>query len=248
MLKKRVKKTPIKNTLVAMMMVGISGAVLSGAMAAGMGTDDPLLYKVNIDRLEYRKADGHDPLAWEADAWIGRDLHKFRLKTEGERVDGDVGEFETQFLYSRAIAPFWDLQLGWRRDIKPTPNRDWLTVGFEGIAPYRIETDVGLFLGESGRIGLRLDAEYEYLITQRLVLSPEIEVNFHGKNDAEVGIGSNLSDLEFGLSLGYEIRREFAPYIGVNWERKFGKTADFARDEGEDSNDVQIVTGIRAWF
>jgi len=244
---KKIVKTLLKNIFI-MMAIGIFGAVFFDAMAAGMGTDDPLLYKVSIDQLEFRKADGPNPLVWKADAWIGKDLHKFWFKTEGKHADGKVNELETQFLYSRAIAPFWDLQLGWRHDIKPEPNRDWLAVGFKGLVPYQIETDAGLFIGESGQLGLRLEAEYEYLFTQRLVLSPEIALNLHGKNDADVGTGSGLSDLEFGLRLGYQVQREFMPYIGLNWSRKFGNTADFARKEGEDTNDLQIVTGIRVWF
>ena len=116
------------------------------------------------------------------------------------------------------------------------------------LAPYLFEVDGGIFIGESGQVGARLEAEYEYLLTQRLILSPEIEVDFYSKDDEAVGIGSGLSDLELGLRLRYEIRREFAPYIGVNWTKQFGQTADFARDEGEDTSDVQFVAGIRAWF
>ncbi len=222
--------------------------LIPGVLAAAMGADDPLVYKVMIDKLELRSTDGPDPLVLEADAWVGYDLNKFWFKTEVERVDGETEEAEAQFLYSRAVAPFWDLQAGWRRDIKPEPERDYLAIGFKGLAPYLFEVDAGLFIGKSGQLGARLDAEYEYMFTQRLILSPEIEVNLYGKDDAEVGIGSGLSDMALGLRLRYEIRREFAPYIGVNWNKQFGQTADFARDEGEESSDVQFVAGIRAWF
>jgi copper resistance protein B len=219
-----------------------------GALVAGMGADDPLVYKVMIDKLEVRNTDGPNPLVLDADAWVGYDLNKFWFKTEVERVDGETEEAEVQFLYSRAVAPFWDFQVGWRRDIKPEPDRDFLALGFKGLAPYLFEVDAGLFIGESGQIGVRLDAEYEYMFTQRLILSPEIEVDFYSKDDEAVGIGSGLSDMELGLRLRYEIRREFAPYLGVNWTKQFGQTADFARDEGEDTSDVQFVAGIRAWF
>ena len=210
--------------------------------------DDPLLTMVKIDQLEKRDAKDGDPLVWNIDAWIGKDLNKFWIKTEGERVHGEVEEAEVQLLYSRAIAPYWDLQTGWRRDIKPKPNRDWFAIGFNGVAPYFFEVDSSLFIGESGQVGFRLDAEYDILFTQKLILSPEIELNLHTKNDEEVGIGSGLSDMDLGLRLRYEIVREFAPYIGVNWSKKFGRTADFVRDEGGDPDDVQLVVGIRAWF
>ncbi len=220
--------------------------VLSNPLYAG-GSDDPLVTKVMIDKLEMRVTDGPDPWLLDADAWVGYDLNKFWFKTEMEVVDGDTEEAELQFLYSRAVAPFWDFQAGWRRDLKPE-SRDYLALGFKGLAPYLFEVDTGLFVGQSGQVGARVDAEYEYLFTQKLVLSPEMEINVWGRNDQDMGIGSGLSDMSLGLRLRYEIRREFAPYIGVNWTKLFGKTADYAEDEGEDSSDLQWVMGIRAWF
>ncbi len=215
---------------------------------AGGKTDDPLLTMLNVNQLEIRTADGDNPLVWDAEGWIGKDLHKLWIKTDGEYVDSKVEEAELQLLYSRAVAPFWDLQLGWRRDIRPTPNRDWLAFGLRGLAPYFFDIDTALFIGDNGRTAARLQAEYEVMLTQRLVLAPEIELNLYGKNDPAVGIGSGLSDIEAGLRLRYEVRREFAPYIGVNWTRLYGQTADYARAEGADVDDVQFVFGIRAWF
>jgi copper resistance protein B len=232
----------IKNTIAALTAIGLSTTALAG------GKDNPLVYQVMIDKLEIRNTDGSNPVVLDAEAWIGKDLNKFWFKTEVEYVDSETEEAEVQFLYSRAIAPFWDFQAGWRRDIRPEPDRDYLVLGFEGLAPYLFEVDAGLFIGESGQVGARLDAEYEYMFTQKLVLSPEIEMNVYSKDDEEVGIGSGLSDMELGLRLRYEVRREFAPYIGVNWSKSFGKTADFAKNEGEDTSDVQFVLGIRAWF
>jgi len=210
--------------------------------------DDPLLTMLVVEQLEIRVTDGEDPLVWEAEGWIGKDLNKFWIKTEGEYVDDRVEEAELQMLYSRALAPFWDLQLGWRHDIRPTPERDWLALGMKGLAPYYFDVDAALFLGDAGRTAARLQVEYELMLTQKLVLIPEIELNLHGKNDSDTGTGSGLSDIEAGLRLRYEVRREFAPYVGVNWTKLYGKTADFARDEGEDVEDVQFVFGVSFWF
>ncbi len=215
---------------------------------AGEKSDDPILTKVMVNQLELRATDGSNPLVWDVEGWIGKDLHKFWIKTDGEYVDGQTEDAEFQALYSRAIAPFWDLQLGWRHDIRPTPTRDWLVLGMKGLAPYFFDIDAAVFLGDHGRTAARLQAEYEIMLTQRLVLVPEIELNLYGKDDPAVGIGSGLSDIEAGLRLRYEVRREFAPYVGVNWTRMYGKTADYARNEGADVNDVQLVFGIRAWF
>ena len=223
-------------------------ASLTSSVWAGGMEDDPIVGKLIIDQLETRLTEGSNPLVLEAQAWIGKDLHKLWLKLDSEWIDGENEELELQALYSRAIVPFWDFQIGWRHDEKPTPSRDWLAIGFQGLAPYWFEVDSALFVGRSGQTNLRLAAEYEWMFTQKVILSPEIEVNFHGKNDAETGTGSGLSDSQIGLRLRYEIKREFAPYIGVNWNKKYGKTADYARNEGEDTSDVQFVMGVRAWF
>lgn len=212
------------------------------------GKDDPLLTMLLVDQLEIRNTAGDNPLVWDAEGWVGKDLHKFWLKTDGEYVAGQLEEMEVQALYSRAIAPFWDLQLGWRRDIRPTPNRDWLAIGFRGLAPYFFDIDSAVFIGDNGRTAARLQAEYEFMLTQRLILVPDLELNFYGKDDPATGTGSGLSDTEAGLRLRYEIRREFAPYIGLNWTRRYGQTADYARAEGTDVDDFQFVSGIRVWF
>jgi len=212
--------------------------------AAGM-IDDPLLTMVKIDQFEV--GDDNNS-AWEAQAWIGKDLDKLWLKTEGELTGSDIEEAEVQLLYSRAIAPYWDAQIGWRHDIKPEPNRDWLTIGVQGLAPYFFETDIALFVGEHGNIGLRGQFEYELMLSQKWILSPEVEVNIFSKNDEDVGIGSGLSDITAGLRLRYEIQREFAPYIGIEWGKYFGQTAVLARQEGESRSSVNWLAGIRFWF
>ena len=222
--------------------------MVPGTSSAGGMDDDPLLTMLLVDQLEIRSADGENPLVWEAEGWVGKDLNKFWFKTEGEFVDDQVEEAEIQALYSRAVAPFWDLQLGWRHDIRPSPQRDWFAFGLKGLAPYYFDIDTALFIGNNGRTSVRLQAEYEVMLTQRLVLVPEIEMNFYGKDDPATGTGSGLADIEAGLRLRYEVRREFAPYIGVNWSRLYGQTADYAREEGDDIDDVQFVFGVRFWF
>jgi len=228
--------------------VALISGLVSGSVYAGGMEDDPVLTKVMIDQFETRVTDGKDPLVLEAEAWIGKDLNKLWFKTDAEQLNGKTQELELQALYSRAIAPYWDVQVGWRHDEKPTPTRDWLALSFKGLAPYWFEVDSALFIGEQGRVGLRLQAEYEILLTQRWVLTPEIEVNFHSKNDQETATGSGLSNSQLGIRLRYQITREFAPYIGLNWNKKYGNTADYARNEGEKTDDTQLVLGVRAWF
>jgi copper resistance protein B len=226
-------------------------ATLLGATgnAAAMESDDPILTMVKIDQLELRKTAGTDPIVLDGYAWVGKDLDKLWIKFDAEKVGAELEELETQFLYSHAVAPFWDFQVGWRRDNKPaSETRDWLAVGFNGVAPYLFDVDAQLFIGENGRAAARFNAEYELMFTQKLVLVPEFEVNAYSKSDPARGLGSGLSDTSLGLRLAYHIKREFAPYVGVNWDRKYGGTADYARATGEPRSDTQWVLGISAWF
>ncbi len=222
--------------------------LLVAVQGYAMGDADPLVGMVKFDQLEFRDAREGKPLVWEAEAWLGYDLNKLKLKTRGERLNGETESAELQLLYSRAVDPNWDFQVGVRHDFLPRPDRTWGVIGVEGLAPWYLETDVALFIGESGQTGIRLKTEYELMLTQRWVLIPELQLTAYGKTDEERGIGSGLADLELGVRLSYEIRREFAPYIGLNWERALGKTADIARDEGEHWNDLQWVLGVRFWF
>lgn len=185
---------------------------------------------------------------WDGEAWIGGDIHRLVFKSEGE---GDEEEFESgevQLLYSRAIAPYFDLQAGVRYDFEPSPNRAYAVVGLEGVAPYWFELDGALFLSDHGEVSARAEGSYDIRLTQRLALQPRAELSFSAEDIPELGVGSGLSEGEFGLRLRYEIRREFAPYVGFSFEEKYGRTADFARADGEDPSESRIVIGLRAWF
>lgn len=210
--------------------------------------DDPLLSRVMFDQLEIRDTEGPNTDRLEGQAWVGYDKHKLWLKSDIERRDGITESAELQVLASMAVAPFWDLQSGVRHDTKPGSTRSWGVIGAQGLAPYFFDIDAAVFVGESGRTAARFKAEYDLLFTQKLILAPTIEVNLYGQNDLETGAGAGLSNVEAGLRLRYEIRREFAPYIGVNWNKKFGNTADFARAKGKTVQDAQWVVGLRAWF
>lgn len=225
------------------------------AAAQGMGMHDEMLHEpiytfLHVEQLEHRWTDGEDDLlAWEVRGWVGGDYHKLAFKTEGEWLtDGETESAEAQLLYSRLISDFWDVQAGIRYDFEPQPERAYAVVGFQGLARYFFEVDAHAFISDEGDVSARLEAEYELLLTQKLVLQPALEVNVAFSEDEERGIGSGLNDVELGLRLRYEIVREFAPYIGVNWERSFGDTADLAREEGEDDEEFSVVAGVQVWF
>lgn len=202
-----------------------------------------------VDRLERARA-RHDgtATAYDAQAWFGRDYDRLVLKAEGEAAGGKLQEARTELLWGHAIATFWDTQLGVRYDSGVGPDRGWLAFGVQGLAPYWFEVDATAYVGDSGRSALRLGAEYELLLTQRLILQPRVEFNVYGKRDEARDIGSGLADGVAGLRLRYEVTRQIAPYVGVEWATKFGRTADFARAEGERLTETRWVAGLRFWF
>lgn len=201
------------------------------------------------DQLEWRTDGDDSSIAWEAQGWIGGDDHKAWLKTEGEQVvDGELDEAEVQALYSRRISDFFDLQAGLRYDVRPEPERAFAVLGLQGLAPYFIEVDAAGFVSEEGEVSLRLELDYELLVTQRLILQPDVEIDLAVQDVPERGLGSGFNEIELGLRLRYEIRRELAPYVGMHWERKLGETADLAREEGEDDDSLRFVAGLRFWF
>ncbi|HEX7875655.1 MAG TPA: copper resistance protein B [Sphingobium sp.] len=202
-----------------------------------------------LDRLEYRVGKGPDGYHWEGEGWIGGDINRFAFKTEGEgEVGGPLERAEVQALYSRAIDPWFNLEAGVRYDIRPDPRRTYAVIGIEGLAPYWFEVGAQAFLSNKGEAHLRLEASYDQRITQRLILQPAVEANIAAQDVPELAIGSGLSDVELGLRLRYEFAREFAPYVGVNWERKIGDTAAFSRARGERASVLSLVTGVRFWF
>jgi copper resistance protein B len=205
--------------------------------------------QVLVEQLEYRFQDGKDVTAWDAQAWYGGDYEKIRLKTEGAVKPGEgVEDAEVQLLYSRLVGYYWDVQAGVRHDFRPEPSRTYGVIGLQGLAPGYFEVDLNGFVSEEGDVSARLKAEYDLLITQRLVLQPKAEINLAVQDVPELGIGQGFNDLELGLRLRYEITREFAPYVGISWHRKLGETANFARNEGEDPDEFAMLAGIRFWF
>lgn len=202
---------------------------------------------VLLDQLEWQRIDDRDALVWDAQAWYGNDFTRLWLKSEGERVAGEL-DGRAELYLDRPVARWWNVQVGVRQDVSEGPSRTWAAFGVQGLAPYWFEVEATAYAGEQGRLAAVFSGEYEILLTQRLILQPRIEFSLYSKDDRENAIGSGLADSELALRVRYEFRREFAPYVGVTWTRLYGATADFARAEGHDSSDVQVVAGLRFWF
>jgi len=202
-----------------------------------------------FDQLEATFGDGEEGYAWDAQGWYGGDIHRFWWKSEGEGAfGGEVEVAEVQALYSRAFTPYFDVQAGLRQSYRPEADRTDLVFGVQGLAPYWFEVAAAAFLSNQGELTARAEAEYDVRLTQRLILQPRAEINLSAQDIPELAIGEGVSAVELGARLRYEIRREFAPYIGVEWASAVGNTRDFLQARGRDRETTQLLVGVRTWF
>jgi copper resistance protein B len=219
-----------------------------------MTMQESLQVFVLADQLEFRVNDGDDQARWEVEGWAGGDTHRIWFETEGELQASSDGhdEAEGQLLYGLHVNPFWDVRAGIRHDRLFGPGRDrdrsFAVLDVSGLAPYWFEVTPAVFLSDDGDLSARLTATTDVLLTQRLVAQPRIEWNAAAHDVPKFGVARGFNDVELGLRLRYEIRREVAPYVGVNWLRRLGNTADLARDDGEKAGIFGFVAGVRAWF
>ncbi len=207
----------------------------------------PVNHMVLFDRLEAWDAEHGTGQAWEASAWIGTDVDRLWLRSEGEREAGRTASADVEVLYGRSVLPWWDVVVGARQDMRPA-SRSWAAFGVQGLAPYMFEISATAYVGSGGQVQLKAEAEYDVRFTNRLILQPQVEVVAALENEPDAGIGSGLGKIESGLRLRYEISRRFAPYVGVVHERQFGTTAAYARAAGGHARDTRVVAGVRLWF
>ncbi|NOZ42984.1 MAG: copper resistance protein B [Alphaproteobacteria bacterium] len=216
-------------------------------------TDMMTVSKILAEEFEYSANKGNNALIWDTQGWRGTDYNKLWVKFQGQKdISVNSGEMELQALYSRTVAAFWDFQVGARYDTAfgtgAPGDRVFAVIGFQGLAPYWFEVEPAIFVSNKGDISARLTASYDLLFTQRLILQPRIEANFAASRVRDYNIGKGLNDIQLDLRLRYEIRRKFAPYIGVTWNRKFGETADMVLANGDNVSNFSFVSGIRFWF
>lgn len=201
-----------------------------------------------VDRLEQWDGRHGNGQAWEASGWIGGDINRLWLRSEGERRDGRTVSSDLELLYGRSISPWWDVLAGVKQDFRPADPRTWAALGIQGMAPYKFETSATLYAGSGGQLMAKAEVEYDVLLTNRLILQPMLEATLAARDEPAHGIGRGLNKIEAGLRLRYEFSRRFAPYIGITHERLFGDTADYSRMDEDHARDTRWVAGVRMWF
>ena len=205
--------------------------------------------QVMLNVADYQFKRGRNGFEWVGQGWYGGDINRLWVKSEGDgEFGGGVGRAEVQTLYSHAFGPYFNFQGGLRYDFKPNPSRTYATVGVEGLAPGFFDLEAALFLSNKGEVTGRVEGSYDQRVTQRLILQPRVEINLAAQNSPAILTGSGLSDAEIGMRLRYDLRREFSPYVGVQYKRSFGATRRYVKNVGKSPGGWSILTGIRAWF
>lgn len=237
----------------AMLAVGMLALTAGGAKAQShMSMSEHAYGMVLFDLFEAAPGLEGRPVLWDMSGSFGTQYNRFWLKSDGGLSTGETaGEMDFQVLYSRLIAPFWEVQAGVRLDVGyaggETRTRGHLVLGLEGLAPYWFELEPAVFVSQDGDVSASLTGSYELYVTQRWLLQPRMDVAVAAQEVEAWGTGSGLSGVGFGLRLRYEIRREFAPYVGFQWDRLAGGTAKLARRGGEQAGRLSLVVGVRAW-
>ncbi|HVA94002.1 MAG TPA: copper resistance protein B [Candidatus Dormibacteraeota bacterium] len=203
-----------------------------------------------FNELEARSGDNGTALRWDSEGWLGTDMNRLWLKSEGSVRNGTAKDTSLEVFYDRPIPRlrYFDAQAGMREDLDSGPHRTWGAVGIEGLAPHFFQFEPTFYFRGGGHVAGRINTSYDLLITQRLIAQPNLEMNFYSKRDPQRNLGTGLTDLDTGVRLRYEIRRKFAPYIGFAYTRKFGDTATLSRQAGESVADPAFVFGIRLWY
>jgi copper resistance protein B len=222
----------------------------SAAAPFGAPVDDQRVYvHALLEEFEYRASGSDSTSRWEGEAWVGTDTNRVWLKSEGDlNPHGDVKDGEHELLYDRPITTFFDMQAGLRLDLDSAPGRAWAAFGVEGLAPYFLHLSATAYASEGGRFAAKAQASYDLLLTQRVIVQPQLEVNAYTKQDPRRQLGSGVSDVDAGLRLRYEFSRKFAPYVGVSYQRAFARTAQYAEALSEPSKKFSVLLGIRSWF
>lgn len=211
--------------------------------------DNSIFAHVLLEQFEDRAAGNGQQFRYDGQGWIGTDVNKIWFKSEGTvGTDGRFGDGQHEVLYDRAISTYFDLQAGVRVDLDDGPTRTWAAFGVQGLSLYFFDIEATGYVSDRGRTAARLKTSYDLLLTNRLILQPEAELNIYSKADRGRDVGSGLSDIDAGIRLRYEFSRKFAPYIGVTYAGYFGQAQPIARAAGERVQDIRFTFGLRSWF
>ena len=222
----------MKNTIIA-----IIATVVLASFTYSMEDDDPLVIKTSIHALEHRVGENENIDFLDAEIDMGYDLKKITFKTHLEKAEDEFETAETRLMYRFAIDPYWNFQLGIRKDFQEK-GKDYFSVGIDGLYPYYIDTEAVFFVATDGLMQARLALEHEIMITQKVMLMAGVEADVFSNDD------DGFVQSEAFIKLMYGITKAFIPYIGIHFEDKY-----FTKDEESEEVDTVFYTiGLHAWF
>lgn len=215
--------------------------------------DKQRFYLLLFDQLEYQRVRSVDALSWNMLGWYGQDVNRLWVKSEGTQYPSSVGggDADVQVLYGRLISPFFDVQTGVRyeehSEQERTPKRGFLVLGLQGLSPYSFDLEPSLFLSNRGKLVFRFSGTYDVLLSQWLILQPRVDTEIAASGDKDFGAPRGVNEVGTSARLRYEIRREFAPYVGVGYQQSYDIRRTRILNEGGSPNGLQLVFGIRVW-
>ena len=212
--------------------------------------DSPVFVHGLLDQFEDRTNGSGSSFRWDGEGWLGTDMNRLWIKSEGFAGNGTVSDGDHEALYDRPIPHmrYFDAQAGLRADVDSDPTRLWFAVGMEGLAPYLFQFAPTFYISDGGHMAGRISGAWDLFLTQRLVLQPQAELNFYSKDDPKRKIGSGFSGIDTGVRLSYQVTRKFNPYIGWAYDGAYGNTARYTRLSGEATNNSTFVFGLRLWY
>lgn len=214
-------------------------------IAYSMDNDDPLIMKTSIHALEYRVSDNEKVTFLDGEIALGYDLSKVYLRAHIEQNGEELETGVVRGIYSFATHPYWDAELGIRKDFEEN-GKEYLSLGLKGLYPYYIGTEAVLFVAENGLVQAQLALEHEIMITQRLMLMLGSEISVFSQDDEDIEVGSGLSSSELSFKVMYAITKKIIPYIGIHSENKYFNNREMSEDEEKDI--LSYTIGIHAWF
>ncbi|MCX7362638.1 MAG: copper resistance protein B [Alphaproteobacteria bacterium] len=230
--------------------------LLLGSAPPALAMDDGAIFWRFDGLVERRFHDLTPTVEWKAKGWIGDDYNKLRLESSGViadngQIDGEGGTkgVDSRFYYSRLISDFWDAKLGIQATVFGHGlSRTGFVAGFEGLAPFGFHVDAVAGVNQTGIATLKLDIDYDILLSQKLIATPFVEAMVASGDDRAIDLGSGLSRFEIGARLRYEFAKEFAPFIGVSFEQFTGPTASYVAAGNEPTSKLRAIAGIKIWF
>ena len=195
--------------------------------------------------------DGKGNLGTRFDTLIGTDENRLFIEANLDKAESNDPKYDVSALYSRNVAPFWDVQAGVRySEDKNNRNSNRIdgVIGLLGLAPYFFETKAYLYGGENNFWGASFDVNRDLLLTQKLITQPYIEADIVLNDNSDFASKTGLSGLKTGIKTRYEITKRIRPFVDVAYQYEKGQKATNVQEATESEKGWKYGAGIELVF